>query len=331
MKSSPNRLMISIAMATYNGESFVEKQIESFFKQTRLPDELVICDDCSSDRTYEILKKLESNAPFKIRPVRNERKLGCSVNFNKALSLCEGDLIFLSDQDDVWLPEKIEKMSRLAMRDDYNLLFMNDAMLTDQDLKPVGLTKLQQIISAGGDEHKTFVMGCCMVFKRELLSLSLPIPDDYGAHDTWISRFAQGIGRKKVVHEILQYYRRHEQNVSTAIMNRTKKVKKRHSLFNRLKTLCCDSKGDAVQQLEHHMSMLRKVSDVKELSDSNIKEDLTIFYNYLTKIIEFELKRAKVREMIWPKRIFAVLDMCKNGFYNNFSGPKSAIRDILFD
>ena len=94
-------------MATYNGEKFLEQQLQSLSKQTRLPAELVICDDTSSDATVDIIKRFSETAPFPVKLVVNEERLGWRGNFLKAASLCVSEYIAYCDQDDIWLPEKL--------------------------------------------------------------------------------------------------------------------------------------------------------------------------------------------------------------------------------
>ena len=97
--------MISIAMATYNGERFLEEQLRTLSEQVRLPDEVVVCDDGSTDCTQEILAQFAKSAPFPVRLVINDRRLGWRENFLKAASICTSDYIAFCDQDDIWFPE----------------------------------------------------------------------------------------------------------------------------------------------------------------------------------------------------------------------------------
>ena len=123
-ESSP--LKISIAMATYNGAAYLQEQLDSFLAQTRLPDEVVITDDCSTDETLEIIKGFEESAPFNVHWEQNEHNLGYTGNFNKALIKTTGDLVFLSDQDDVWFRDKLEQVERYAAEHPAALVLMND-------------------------------------------------------------------------------------------------------------------------------------------------------------------------------------------------------------
>ena len=100
--------MISVAMATYNGEKFLKEQLDSIFSQTMPIDELVICDDCSKDKTIEIIQSYQKRYPIKL--FQNEKNLGYKLNFKEAMDYCSGDFIFLCDQDDIWMKDKVEKM-----------------------------------------------------------------------------------------------------------------------------------------------------------------------------------------------------------------------------
>ena len=100
--------MISVAMCTYNGEKYIQEQLESIIYQSVPPDEIVICDDCSNDATLEIVKDILNSYDGIVQLVSNKHNLGYRKNFEKAISLCHGDIIFLSDQDDVWSSNKIE-------------------------------------------------------------------------------------------------------------------------------------------------------------------------------------------------------------------------------
>jgi glycosyltransferase involved in cell wall biosynthesis len=115
-----SRLKLSVAMATYNGERFLEEQLFSIARQIRLPDEMVVSDDGSNDGTIDILERFATSAPFPVRVYRNIKPLGYGDNFLKAASLCHGDLIAFSDQDDVWLENKLA--NSLSFFDDDDVL-----------------------------------------------------------------------------------------------------------------------------------------------------------------------------------------------------------------
>src|SRR5437868_6261824 len=105
-------MKISVALCTYNGEKYLPDQLASYLKQERLPDELVICDDGSSDNTVEIIKRFATEAPFPVQLHVNENNLGSTKNFEKAFQLCQGEIITPSDQDDVWHEKKLLQLER---------------------------------------------------------------------------------------------------------------------------------------------------------------------------------------------------------------------------
>ena len=134
-------------MCTYNGANYLQEQLISIMTQTRLPDELVICDDGSTDMTLDILDKFSKNAPFEAKVYHNKKKLGPTKNFENAISLCKGDIIFLSDQDDVWLPHKVAKIEELFLEhsEDVGYIFSN-ALIVDEKLFPLGYTMWEGIL-----------------------------------------------------------------------------------------------------------------------------------------------------------------------------------------
>jgi len=108
-----SKQFLSVAMCTYNGEQYLQEQLDSIIAQTRLPNEVVVCDDGSTDATLQILDEFQETAPFPVRIYRNGTRLGPTKNFEKAIKLCSGNVIALSDQDDVWMPHKLERLEEV--------------------------------------------------------------------------------------------------------------------------------------------------------------------------------------------------------------------------
>ncbi len=112
----------SVAMCTYNGESYLDEQLQSILEQTEPIDEIVICDDGSIDKTLSIIEKfIKAGTP--IRLILNQKNLGYTRNFEKAICLCSGDIIFLADQDDIWMPEKVKKSAIISLLTRTRVLF----------------------------------------------------------------------------------------------------------------------------------------------------------------------------------------------------------------
>src|SRR3712207_5958138 len=130
--------MFSVAMCTYNGARFLGAQLASVAAQTRTPDELVVCDDRSTDETARVVRDFAKSAPFPVRLHVNEENLGSTRNFERAVSMCEGDLIALCDQDDVWLPQKLARLEEEFARDASALAVFSDAGVVDEEARPAG-------------------------------------------------------------------------------------------------------------------------------------------------------------------------------------------------
>lgn len=138
------RLRFSVALATFNGGNFLSEQLQSYLTQTLLPAELVVCDDGSTDRTLDKLHFFAQVAPFEVRVVPNDFRLGLVQNFAKAISLCRGDLIALSDQDDVWRPDKLARLAQ-ALNTPGAIAAFSDAEVAAADLEPLGYTMWQRV------------------------------------------------------------------------------------------------------------------------------------------------------------------------------------------
>ncbi|MCK0152859.1 glycosyltransferase family 2 protein [Alcanivorax sp. S6407] len=320
-------MKISIAMASYNGEKYIREQLESFLTQTRLPDELIITDDCSNDITEEIVNEFSSRAPFKVVFHKNKKNHGYCGNFNEALIRTTGDIVFLSDQDDVWFPEKIERMVSLAEKNPDKLLLMNDAVLTDAHLNPLEVTRLDQFRS-GGMNLDDFVMGCCCLIKREFLELALPIPEEYHSHDHWLVKLADGMSSKMVVDTALQYYRRHENNVSKLVIGNAPIIEKidfRELLIWRF--LDPLRKRSERLSLEQKKAFLLGVNRIVSLTSSQ-NRDLELFLQYKTDEVRNLEERVAIREQKLVQRLRAVFKFWVNGKYAAHSGIKSVIRDV---
>jgi hypothetical protein len=213
----------SVAMCTYNGARYVGEQLASIAAQTHAPDELVVCDDRSTDETADIVRGFASRAPFPVRLHVNEQNLGSTGNFERAVSLCEGDLIALSDQDDVWLPEKLARLEEEFARDSSALIVFSDASIVDEDSRPTGqglwgsvglgraeLERLESGRGIGDLLRGSTVTGATMALRARLRELVLPFPVDLLLiHDAWMSLLAACVGGVRPVSEPLVQYRRH--------------------------------------------------------------------------------------------------------------------------
>lgn len=228
-------MKISVAMATYNGEDYIEEQLFSIINQTRPPDEIVICDDNSSDNTLEIIDKITSNTIVPIVAYKNEKNLGFTGNFIKAISLSNGDLIFISDQDDVWFENKISAVIDLYRRNPGKHVFINDTIFVDKNLNKTGFTKLQTINKLY-KSNAQFVAGCCTTITGNFIKPFIPIPSGY-SYDEWI-HYIGTLTESRLVYDVpLQLYRRHGSNTSNVEFNMNKKFIYSNYFFTIIKKL----------------------------------------------------------------------------------------------
>lgn len=319
----------SIAMATYNGAQYIQEQLQSFADQTCQPDELIITDDCSTDETEAVVREFAKTAPFSVEFHRNEKNLGYCGNFNAALMKTTGDLVFLSDQDDVWFPEKIEHMVGVVERNPQALVVMNDAALTDGLLNEVGLTKVGQIRSAGFG-LESFVMGCCCAVRRELLDLCMPIPNGVKGHDNWLVQFADGLNARVVDETVLQYYRRHESNESQFIANRTTKVTRVQARLSTIKKVLSQNLVEEVKAgLQQLQIFADGVRDAKAKAPECYKVQLAELESRYRERANSTEQRLTIIEKPFFSRIVAVSSLLMRGGYSNANGLSSVIRDIV--
>ena len=127
--------MISVAMTTYNGERYIKEQLESIINQTRKVDEIIIFDDCSKDKTVQIIREAIKETEIKIFLTVNEKNVGYIENFRRAIEKSTGDYIFLCDQDDVWMNDKVEKMLDIMEKYDIRVLFTQYDMIDSKGKK----------------------------------------------------------------------------------------------------------------------------------------------------------------------------------------------------
>lgn len=321
-------MKISIAMATYNGAQYIQEQLQSFVDQTRQPDELIITDDCSTDQTEAIVREFAKTAPFAVEFHRNEKNLGYCGNFNAALMKTTGDLVFLSDQDDVWFSEKIEHMIGVAESNPQALVLMNDAALTDGDLNEVGLTKIGQIKSAGLS-MRSFVMGCCCAVRRELLDICLPISDGYKGHDNWLVFFAEGLDAKLIEDKPLQYYRRHESNASQFIVNRTTKVTRFHRFLHQVRSLVSSRQDETMTIPSQHEIFAEGVKRAMGVSPEVYRNKLQSLYYETMEVSRLHKRRAEIRSQSVLMRISSIASLYRDDSLSNKYGVKSAVRDLV--
>ncbi|MDY2802003.1 MAG: glycosyltransferase family 2 protein [Fusobacterium mortiferum] len=226
---------ISVCMATYNGEKFIKKQLESILNQTMEVDEIIISDDNSTDNTLEIIKSFNNS---KIKVLKNLEQ-GVVNNFENSLEKSTGDYIFLADQDDIWTLDKVEKVIKNLKI--YDLVVHNAKIINSEDKIICKKTFFEIRNSKKGllkNLYKNSYIGCCMAFNRNILEKSMPFPKNIPMHDSWIGLISEIYGKIYFDEEVLFYYRRHENNVTELNNSKNSKLKQlkiRWIIFKELK------------------------------------------------------------------------------------------------
>ncbi|WP_417740596.1 glycosyltransferase [Rosistilla oblonga] len=225
---------ISIAMSTYNGERFILEQLESLANQSRLPKELVIGDDQSTDKTVAIIKSFANTAPFPVSITVNEQNLGFERNFLETASRCSGEWIAFCDQDDVWLPNRIsEAAAEIALGDKDLMLVIQAAELVDANLNRTGRRlpniRRRRIVPRNGHYGFWVAVGFAQTVRAELIFrydwTNRPTNEHPGfglqSHDKWSCMLANALGSTAYLPNVAAWYRRHDSTVTGDFTHRS--------------------------------------------------------------------------------------------------------------
>jgi len=202
-------------MATYNGGKFLKQQLDSILCQLGFRDELIVSDDGSSDTTLEILSEYQKE-DVRVQVFVNPRK-GFVSNFENALRQCKNDIIFLSDQDDIWLPNKVQVVTDF-MSHSGKFLVLHNGLNFHENSNSTNDMLIKKM------RHGVFLnimmscyWGCCMAFKRELIDMILPFPARVPTHDQWIGLVAEQTHQSVFLNQPLLMHRKHADNVSRSL------------------------------------------------------------------------------------------------------------------
>ncbi|MDY0402703.1 glycosyltransferase family 2 protein [Sulfurovum sp.] len=306
--------LVSIAMATYNGEKYLKEQLDSIYNQTYKNIEVIVCDDYSSDKTIEILE--EYSKKYGLKYYVNEKNLGFKKNFQKAINLCNGEYIALADQDDIWVENKLEVLVKNI--GGFSLIH-SACSLIDESSKEISPLWIKQ-----DDFRHSFpkfifgntVTGCTVLLKRELLKNAFPIPSGEKYHDWWLALLATKMDGITYCDKALVKYRQHSTQDTGAHVDSilSRMVRYYQSLF---------SKQNSKRYFMSRQQVLRLksfVNEKNELFNSNeldtIQDAITYYNNYINNFIHFKnfLISLKYHKDMYP--------LCK--FY-----MKNIFRDLI--
>ena len=322
-----NSLIISVAMCTYNGGKYLQEQLYSIVEQTQLPDEIVICDDGSTDSTLQILDEFKKNTTFQVRIYHNERRLGATKNFEKAINLCKGNIIVLSDQDDVWLPHKIEKLEHIFKNNSDAGYIFSDAIVVDEKLFPLDYTMWKSILFTTYQRRlfkngyqvevllkRNVVTGATLAFRAESRNWVLPISDKW-VHDAWIVLILSAIGIKGdfIEEPLIKYRQHHQQSIGGRKLNLREQ-------FQQASNTGSESYNIMANEFE---CINRRLISTNKLTKKT------------KKLFEAKIEHLKIRQRIYTYRTWKCYYLiCRellNSHYHRFSkGWKSVIKDLCF-
>lgn len=274
--------MVSVVMATYNGEKYVKGQLESILRQSRKPDEIIINDDNSVDNTINILETLKCSSDITIDVQVNKVQLGYAKNFRQAIGRCHGDIVFLSDQDDVWHEKKIENCINIFENYDKVLALSTGYYLTDEMLRKKKASdryKEGRLIKISWEKfirHPKYP-GMAMAFKKKIWS-DIDAMDwkSNAAHDWMINQYAAEKGGMYYLSDKLVLYRQHEANTTGVIINQ-----RRQDMHN------------------NRLRLINELIDAFKSINPNLDK-----VNYINKMILFQTFRKK---LLMERRLIKLL------------------------
>ena len=325
---------LSIALCTYNGSKFLREQLQSLANQTLLPFEVIVTDDCSTDNTISIIREFDK--VLNIKTFANDFPLKVTKNFEKAVSLCSGDIILMCDQDDIWHPDKLAKISQYFQDNPNRLAVFSDADLVDE--KGESLNKnfwsvvrfhefqIQQFKEGNVVElllagNRT--AGCMMAFRKELIEKIVPFPTHIPLmiHDNWITIVSAMMDSFGLIDEKLISYRQHSLQ---QIGIREKEVGKTVSLKNRFSRprneklapflekrdyFCVlkDALSERMYSNNHNFKHLDNVINYHEIRGTLSSFHLARFFPIINLLLKGDYHRYKDQEASWKAPFVAAL------------------------
>ncbi|MEW6335099.1 MAG: glycosyltransferase family 2 protein [Thermodesulfobacteriota bacterium] len=322
-------LSISVVLCTYNGERYLQQQLDSLLAQSHPPGKILAADDGSTDRTQAILQAFAVQAQGRgitVEVGQNPCNLGYILNFERALQRAGADLIFVCDQDDVWHPDKLAVMSARFAADPDLLLLHSDARLVDAHLGDMGCS-LFEALEVRPDEirhlhdgrgfdvllRRSLVTGATAAFRSGLLASAVPFGEGW-IHDEWLALVAAAVGKTDVVERPLIDYRQHGAN-QLGMRRRTLDVKVREMALSRTALLRND-----IRRMESLLErLLRSPVAVARQLPARVQDKL-----------EHTRIRLHITNMARIQRITPILRETVSGRYRRYgAGTRSALRDLL--
>lgn len=317
-------MRVSVAMATYNGGAYIAAQLMSIIAQERPPDELIVCDDQSTDHTLDIVSDLARGAPFEVVLHRNAERLGYSRNFEKALRAAGGDVIFFSDQDDAWDPQRIAAIIVDLDQHAACQLIVNDMRIADEQMVVSDQTMLG-FLQGNGLGERFLVHGCATAIRRSWRDFVLPIPHERWTYDVWMHDLGRRLGVRHVHQQALQTYRRHGSNAS-GLPERS-----HASGLGRLYLTLSGKAEDSFLSQRPRLQDLkaRMTREVSGASGVAAADAVSSAFQALNLRLDAIARRDQLLSAPHPRRLRQAWQLLRGGGYTEFSGLSSFIKDVL--
>ncbi len=310
-------MRVSCVIATCGRPKYLIDQLKSILRQSRLPDEIIICEDMPSTKNKKFLDTLDFGN-IELKYLENSNKLGMVQNFNKALSECNGDLVFLCDDDDIWLENKIEYLSNIMQaNEDLIICYHNVEFFNIKD-GLLGFSKFENYKSLGVPVSE-FVMGSASCFRGDILKSILPIPDFEIGHDDWVAFVAKCYGNFEHFDVILQHYRRHGTNMSISPINRTTKL----SFLESLKMYL-----SFIGPKYRHQMLVRNRLGLKRLACIKRRSPKLKNISKIEKQLLHEETRLQIQNLPHLKRFYIIILKIVAGFYTG-KPIRTIFRDFI--
>ena len=308
---------LSVVVTTYNGEKYIREQIDSILNQTRVPDEVIVLDDGSTDETLDILTDYENNHPSIFDIKINDRNLGVTKNFEKGIRVSNGDGIFLCDQDDVWHPKKVERQIS-ALLNNNGLLSFHDSLVVDKSLSPLNTHwNLVSYSDANRSAQsnfsqliiRNFVKGSTILMDSSLREYILPIPNEW-AYDWYVALIATLVSKLIPVNETLHKYRRHKNQESGQHPD---------SIFTALQR-GIQSNTTAKQYQQNAASWKKLEEKLSQLSPSKLQIDKSFAQDIIFQRYQYERNRATIYDgrANLLRKLRTIVDNVSNGYYSTY-------------
>ena len=326
-------MRISVAMCTYNGAALLPAQLTSIAEQSRPPNEIIVCDDASTDETRAVLESFARTSPVPVSLYFAEQNTGSLKNFERAIALCNGDVIALSDQDDIWRADKLQLIETALSQNPNAGLVFSDAEIVDEQLNELGQrmwsavgfdAPKQKLIRNGRSLEVLItgwtVTGATMAFRSEYVQLALPIPTNIAMiHDGWIALTVAAVADVAFIEEPLIKYRQHERQQIGAPKRSSAQPERGLQAFEsalRRRNSAADLHG-ILSVLEERLVAQQRSFDVRRA--------LAFAANYSSHLdVRANLPRKRLSRV--PRILRELLTMRYHEYANGF---KSAAKDLV--